>query len=297
MKSIRRVGQRFLSALIKAVRGRQECLPHAIALCALSFAAPLRAQPPIPAPLLDVGIDQHLNEQLPLDLAFRDEQGRAVKLGDYFGSRPVVLILAYYQCPMLCTQVLNGITRTASAMPWPAGEKYHIVVVSIDPTETPGLAAAKKRSYQQLYAYRNAADGWSFLTGDEPQIERLAAAVGYRYRYDPKSKQYAHGSGIMIATPEGKLSRYFYGIDYPTRDLRLALVEASEGKIGSPVDRFLLLCFHYDPLTGRYGVAIMNVIRALGVATVAVLGAFIAMSLRRERKSRIPDLKSSIPNL
>jgi protein SCO1 len=249
----------------------------------LARATTTIGQSPLGPPVPDVGIDQHLDQNVPLDLAFRDEQGRAARLGDYFGDKPVVLVLAYYQCPMLCTQVLNGLTRTASALPWPAGEKYRIVVVSIDPTETAELAAAKKRTYLKLYTYRNTAAGWSFLTGDEANIKRLADAVGYRYRYDPVTRQYAHGSGIMVLTPGGKLSRYFYGIDYPTRDLRLALVEASEGKIGSPVDQVLLLCFHYDPLTGKYGLAIMNVLRVLGAATVAALGSFIVINVRRDR--------------
>jgi protein SCO1/2 len=258
-----------------------------VATMVMAAATQARAQAPIPPIMKDVGIDQKLDGQVPLDLVFRDSDGHEATLGEHFGSKPVILVLAYYQCPMLCTQVLNGLTRTASALPWPAGDKYRIVVVSIDPTEDPSLAAAKKRSYLHLYTHRDAEEGWRFLTGDQANIERLAEAVGYRYRYDERSKQYAHGSGIMIVTPEGKLSRYFYGIDYPSRDVRLALVEASEGKIGSPVDAFLLLCFHYDPLTGRYGLAIINMLRVAGVATVAALGAFMFVNLRRERRDRL----------
>jgi protein SCO1/2 len=248
------------------------------------------AEPPSPSLVSAIGIDQHLGEKLPLDLKFKDDHGKDVTLGECLDGKPTILVLAYYQCPMLCTQVLNSLTRSASALPWPAGEKFRIVVASIDPTETTDMAAAKKRSYVQLYTHRDAAAGWSFLTGDQTNIERLAQAVGFRYHYDEKSKQYAHASGIMVVTPSGELSRYFYGLDYPTVDLRLALVEASEGHIGSPVDQFLLLCFHYDPLTGRYGLAIMNMLRFLGAATVVVLGTFIAVNLRRERRTNEPEV-------
>jgi len=193
----------------------------------------------------------------------------------------VILSLVYYNCPMLCTQVLNGMERSLKDVPMDIGKQFSVVTVSIDPTERPTLASAKRALYTGLYGRPEATQGWHFLTGDEPQIKQLANAVGFRYAYDPASKQFAHASAIMILTPEGKISRYLYGIQYATRDLRLGLVEASEGKIGTPVDQILLFCYHYDPMTGKYGAIIQNVTKVLGSATMLGLGALVFFLMRR----------------
>jgi protein SCO1/2 len=222
----------------------------------------------VPAALQDIRFDQRLNEQIPLELTFNDESGRAVKLGDYFGRRPVILVLAYYQCPRLCTLVLNGLVQGMLEMPLIAGKDFEVITVSFDPRERPDLAASKKESYVQRYGRPGAAEGWHFLTGEESQIHQLADAVGFHYRFDPGKNQYMHASGIMIATPEGRLSRYFYDVKYSGRDLRLGLVEASQNKIGSAVEQILLYCFHYDPTLGRYSASVMNFIRVGGIFTV-----------------------------
>jgi protein SCO1 len=232
----------------------------------------------------DIGIEQHLGAQLPLDATFRDEQGHEVKLADYFGSRPVVVMLVYYRCPMLCTQVLNGFLKSSQAVPLEIGRDYQVVTVSFDPRETPELAAEKKSSYVGAYRRPGAADGWHFLTGDQQNVDRLTETVGFRYRFDPNSNQFAHASGIVLATPDGRLSRYFYGIEYSPDDLRLGLVESSSGQIGSLVDQVLLLCFHYDPLTGKYGLVIANVLRIASSLTVLLLGSFLFAMYRRERR-------------
>ncbi|HTR47582.1 MAG TPA: SCO family protein [Verrucomicrobiae bacterium] len=235
-----------------------------------------------PELLKDVGIDQKLNNSIPLDLTFRDEHGKAVVLAQYFGSKPVILTLVYYNCPMLCTQVLNGLDRSLQQIPMSIGKDFDVLTVSIDPTDQPVLAEAKQAVYTGMYRRPGAAEGWHFLTGEDSQIKQLAAAVGFRYAFDPDSKQYAHASGIMLLTPEGKISRYFYGVTYPERDMRLGLVEASEGKIGSPVDQVLLFCYHYDPHTGKYGLLISRVIQIGGVATVVIGGIFLIMLFRGE---------------
>lgn len=235
-----------------------------------------------PELLKDVGVDQKLNESIPLDLQFSDENGKPVELRQYFGSKPVILSLVYYNCPMLCTQVLNGLERSLKELSLDIGKDYTVVTVSIDPSETHVLAAAKQELYTGLYGRAGAAQGWHFLTGAEPQIKQLAHAVGFRYAYDPTSKQFAHASCIMLLTPEGKISRYFYGITYPSRDLRLGLVDASEGKIGTPVDAILLFCYHYDPGTGKYGLIIARVIQIAGGLTILLLGGLIFILGRRE---------------
>jgi protein SCO1/2 len=235
-----------------------------------------------PELLKDVGIDQKLNDTVPLDLAFRDEHNNPVELAQYFGSKPVILSLVYYSCPMLCTQILNGMDRSLKNIPMSIGTDFNIVTVSIDPTEKPVLAEAKQELYAGMYGRPGAAEGWHFLTGNEPEIKRLADAVGFRYAYDPDSKQFAHASAIILLTPEGKISRYLYGINYPERDLRLALVDASEGRIGSPVDAVLLFCYHYDPHTGKYGLLISRVIQLLGFLTVLLLGIALIFLFRGE---------------
>jgi protein SCO1 len=256
--------------------------PTLAVLAILLAARPVAAQPALPVPLRDVGFDQKLNAQVPLDLAFRDEAGRDVRLGDYCHGKPVILVLAYFRCPMLCSEVLNGLVRGMLDLPFDAGKDFEVVTVSFDPTETPEMATAKKHTYVQRYGKPGAAEGWHFLTGNPDSIRRLTEAVGFRYHYDAAHQQYAHASGIMVLTPTGKLSRYFFDIHFPPRDLRLGLVEASENRIGSPVDQVLLFCFHYDPVEGRYGPAVLNILRLLGGLTVLVLGIIMFVVWRRE---------------
>ena len=241
----------------------------------------------LPPVLKKVGIDQHLNEQLPLDAVFKDEQGREVRLGQFFKGKPVVLSLVYYQCPMLCNQVMNGMLGSFRQISFNVGEQFEVVTVSFDPNETPALAAAKKQTYVAGYNRANGAAGWHFLTGDAANIKRLADAIGFRYTWDEQTKQFAHASGIMIATPEGKLARYFYGIDNPPKDLRLSLVEASANKIATPVDALMLYCYHYDPSTGKYGVVIMNVMRIAGVITIVLIVGLLLLLRRIGRRNRL----------
>ena len=236
--------------------------------------------------LRDIRIEQRLNAQVPLDLAFSDETGRTVQLKEYFGSKPVILVLAYYDCPMLCTLVLNGLTSSLTDLRFNVGHEFSVVTVSFDPREKPPLAAAKKEVYVRRYGREGASAGWHFLTGDEANIKRLTDTVGYRYAFDAETGQFAHASGIMVLTPEGKVSRYFYGIEYPPRDLRLGLVEASNNQIGSPADQVLLLCYHYDIATGRYAPIAVNVMRLGGALTVALLASVIIVMLRKEGKRR-----------
>ncbi len=236
-----------------------------------------------PPALREVGIDQRLGEQVPLDLAFRDETGQPVTLRDFVHDKPVVLTLVYYECPMLCTLVLNGLVRAMNVLAFDAGKEFEIVTVSFDPHDRPELARKKKATYLDEYRRAGAAGGWHFLTGDQPEIERLARAVGYRYTYLPEEKQFAHAAAIMVLTPDGKLARYFYGVEYSPRDLRLGLVEAADRRIGNPVDQLLLYCYAYDPATGTYGAVAMRLIRLGGVATLLALGGFIVVMRRRER--------------
>jgi protein SCO1 len=234
----------------------------------------------LPGPLKSVGIDQKLNEQVPLDAVFKDEQGREVRLGDFFKGKPVVLSLVYYSCPMLCNQVLNGMLSSFRQVTFNAGEQFEVVTVSFDPRETPELAAAKKQTYVKAYNRPTGNAGWHFLTGDEANIKRLTDAVGFRYTWDEQTKQFAHASGIMVTTPEGRLARYFYGIEYSPKDLRLGLVEASQNQIGSPVDSLMLYCYHYDPATGKYGAAVMNIVKAAGVITIVLIAGLLVLLIK-----------------
>lgn len=258
----------------------------------LSFAAGARAQDVFlqnpsgkPEVLQNVGLDQKLNNQVPLDIPFRDEHGATVTLRQLIQDKPAILTLVYYQCPMLCTEVLNATLNTLKEVPLSIGKDFNVITLSIDATEKPVLADAKQIMYAGLYGRPGAVHGWHFLTGDEPQIQQLAASVGYRFVYDKASSQFAHASGIMVLTPEGRVSRYFYGISYPSRDVRLGLVEASEGRIGSPVDAILLFCYHYEPSTGKYGVAILNIVRAAGALTVVLIALIVVLFLRREKRA------------
>ena len=246
----------------------------------------------LPAPLREIGFDQYIDQRVPLDTTFRDESGATVRLGDYFGRKPVVLVFAYYDCPMLCTQVINGLSSALGVMSLNPGRDFEIVTVSFNPRDTPASAAAKKANYLERYRRPGAAAGWHFLTGDQANIDRLTKAAGFRYAWDAETGQYAHPSGVIVLTPDGRLSKYLFGIEYGPRDLRLGIVEASAGKVGTPVDSLLLYCYHYDPMTGRYGLAIMRAIRMAGAATVLAIGAFIVVMVRRERQPK--NLKSAL---
>jgi protein SCO1/2 len=257
-------------------------------LAGLLAAAAAQAQPSaaptgLPRALREVAFDQRLGETLPLDVALRDEAGRAVRLGDYFGRRPVVLSLVYYECPMLCTLTLNGLVSALGVLTLDPGREFELVTVSFDSRDTPELAAAKKQAYLSRYRRPGAEAGWHFLTAEPDAIERITRAVGFRYAWDAETRQFAHPAGVVVATPEGKIARYLYGIEYAPKDLRLAVVEASAGKVGQPIDQLLLFCYQYDPTTGGYGVAIMRIVRVGGIATVLALAGFITMMLRRER--------------
>ena len=236
-----------------------------------------------PGLLGKIGIDQRLNAQVPLDVTFVEETGREVRLGEYFGKRPVILALVYYECPMLCTQVLNGLVSALATLKFEAGREFDVVAVSINPREGPGLAAQKKAAYLERYGRPHTAAGWHFLTGREENIRLLADAVGFRYEFVEDIGQYAHGAGVELLTPKGTISRYYYGIEYSPRDIRFGVIEASEERIGTPVDDVLLLCFHYDPATGKYGATAIGLVRIGGVATVLAFLAFLFVSLRRER--------------
>ncbi len=270
----------------------------AIALVA-SLAATAQAQPDapglrekpgtlsttVPTPLQKVAYEQRLDQQLPLDLPFRDEDGRSVQLRQYFGERPVVLAFVYYECPMLCTQVLNGLTMSLGVLPESVGKEFDVVTVSFDPRETPVLASAKKKAYLDRYGRDGAAAGWHFLTGDQHAITALTDAAGFKYAWDTASNQFAHASGILVTTPQGRVSRYFFGIEYAPRDLKFALMESSAGRIGSLVDQLLLYCYHYDPAKGSYALVAMNAVRVGGAVTVIALAGFVVIALRREKNA------------
>jgi len=236
----------------------------------------------IPEPLREIGFDQNIDQKLPLDARFVDEEGKTVTLGTYYGKRPVLLAFVYYTCPMLCTQVLNAMTSTINTLTMNAGQDFDVVLISIDPRETPAQAAAKKAEYLHRYKRPGAENGWHFLTGEDAEIKRTAKAAGFRYTWDEQTQQYAHPTGIIVTTTDGRNARYLFGIEYGPRDLKLALVDASEGKVGSFVDQLLLYCYHYDPMTGRYGVYVMRALRIAGVATVLMIGTFIVVMVRRE---------------
>jgi protein SCO1/2 len=236
----------------------------------------------VPPQLRDVTFKQRLNEMLPLDASFRDENGQSVALGQFFGRRPVVLAFVYYQCPMLCTQVMNGLSSALKVMPFEAGKDFDVVLISFDPRDTPAVATEKKRAHLVYWSAEKDAAAWHLLTGDEASIRRVTSAAGFTYRWDDRTGQFAHVSGVLITTPDGRLSRYFYGIEYSPKELRLALVESGEGKVGSAIDELLLYCFHYDPESGRYGLLVMNLVRLGGVLTVLFIGGFILVMRRRE---------------
>jgi len=249
---------------------------------------PGQASSSIPAPLREIGFDQNLDQRIPLDTSFRDETGRVVRLGEYFGKRPVVMLFAYYDCPMLCTQVISGLASALNILSLQPGRDFELVTVSFDPRDTPASAASKKAHFIERYQRPGAAEAWHFLTGDAASIRTLTKVAGFRYVWDEPTKQFAHPSGVIVLTPDGRLARYLFGIEYGPRDLRFALVEASEGKVGNPADALLLYCYHYDPMTGRYGLVIMRALRLAGIVTVFTLGAFIIVMVRREKRSQRP---------
>jgi protein SCO1/2 len=244
------------------------------------MSPPANSRPPR---LENVGIEQHLDAQVPPDLIFRDETGKTVKLGDYFGQKPLILNLVYYNCTMLCGEALAGLASAMRLVKFDVGNQFDVITVSFDPRETPEMAAAKKIDYVKRYGRANAAAGWHFLTGQAESINALTKTVGFQYQYDAKSNQYAHATAIMVLTPQGRISRYFYGVDFPPKDLRMGLVEASQGKIGNAVDAVLLYCYHYDPETGKYGAMVSNILRLAAAATILLLGGLLFVLWRLDR--------------
>jgi len=238
------------------------------------MSPPANVRPP---GLKNVGIEQHLNEQIPPNLAFRDETGKAVQLGDYFGKKPMILNLVYYQCPMLCGEVLSGLESALRVLKFDVGKEFEVLTVSFDPKETPEMAAAKKAEYIKRYGRAGAAEGWHFLTGAQASIDALTKAAGFQYQYDSTSGQFAHATAIMVLTPEGKIAQYYYGVEFAPKDLRLGLIQASQNKIGNLVDEVLLYCYHYDPNTGKYGAIISRVLQLAAGATILMLGTFLVV--------------------
>ncbi len=282
-----------------ASRPALSLLIPALALLLLNDATAFAAQG-APSSLSDEKLSeikfiQKLNGQVSLDLPFRDEDGTVVKLGDYFGQRPVILVLGYYECPMLCTLVLNGMVEALQDLKLDMGKQFSVVNVSINPKETPKLAAAKKQTYLKRYGRHGAAAGWHFLTGNESAIHQLAQEVGFGYAYDPSIQQYAHPSGLIILTPDGKVARYLFGVSFSPKELDAALQDATHQKVGSPVEQFILLCFHYSPLTGKYGNLVMTIVRISGVATLLGLAGVMITLARRRRRER--NRSRDLPNL
>lgn len=250
-------------------------------LSLVSFARAHDASRPIP--LRDVEFDQKLNSQIPLDLSFTDERGVPVQLRQYFGGKPIILNFVYYKCRDLCPLLLDGMVRTLRGVSFDIGTEFDVLTVSIDPHDNAALAAAQKRDFLARYGRPGSERGWHFLTGAEAAIDKLAEAVGFHYSFDATTGEFAHATGIVLLTPTGKTSRYFYGIEFSPRDVRLGLVEAGEGKIGTPIDQLLLFCYHYDPVTGKYGPFVTNLVRLGGLITAVGLAGFILWMLRRER--------------
>jgi protein SCO1/2 len=244
------------------------------------MSPPANVRPPY---LTNVGIEQHLDGQVPPDLAFVDDTGHPVKLGDYFGKKPLILNLVYYNCTMLCGEALAGLSASMKMIKFDVGNQFDVVTVSFNPRETPEIAAAKKVEYLKRYGRPNAAAGWHFLTGPPESINALTKAVGFQYQYDATKDQYAHATAIMVLTPQGRIARYFYGVDFPPKDLRLGLVEASRGKIGNPVDQVLLYCYHYDPAAGKYGAVVSNMLKVGAGLTIFLLGGMLLILIRLDR--------------
>ena len=246
------------------------------------MSPPANVRPP---GLKNVGIEQHLDEPIPPDLIFRDETGKSVRLGDYFGNKPAILNLVYYRCPMLCGEVLSGLESALRVLKFDVGKEFDVLTVSFDPRETPDMATKKKAEFLKRYGRPGAAAGWHFLTGPQDSIDGLTKAAGFQYQYDPKTGQFAHSTAIMVLTPEGKIAQYYYGVEYAPKDLRLGLIQASENKIGNLADQVLLYCYHYDPTTGKYGAIVARVLQLSGLATVLLLGVLMTVLIRHGRGS------------
>ncbi len=244
------------------------------------MSPPANVRPP---GLKNVGIEQHLDEQIPPDLTFRDETGKPVRLGDFFGKKPLILNLVYYQCPMLCGEVLSGLESALRVLKFDVGKEFDVLTVSFDPRETPDMATKKKAEFLKRYGRPGAVDGWHFLTGPQDSIDALTKAAGFQYQYDPKTGQFAHSTAIMVLTPAGKIAQYYYGVEYAPKDLRLGLIQASENKIGNLSDQVLLYCYHYDPTTGKYGAIIARVLQLSGLATILLLGVLMTVLIRYGR--------------
>ena len=275
-------------------RGLRAAGSAALLMAAVALPAAAQRTEPLPKDLEGVGITEHPGAKLPLNLEFKDEDGKTVHLSQYFtGDRPVILTLGYFRCPMLCTLVLNGLVDGLKGVPWVSGHEFDIVTVSIDPTETSTLAKLKKENYLSDYGRAGAAGGWHFLTGREEDVRKLADAVGFHYRYIKENGQFAHPTAIFVVTPDGRMGRYLYGVQYPSKTLRLALPETGEGKIGTTTDRFLLYCFHYDAQEGRYVVAAANLMRLGGVMTALVVGVWLFASWRRGAHKFQPERSAS----
>ena len=254
-----------------------------------------RAQETVGGVVSQVGFDQKLGIQLPLDLRFHDDLGRDLRLGELFGRRPVILAPVYFRCPLLCNQLLNGLTRSLKPVSLAAGKDFDVIAFSINPAETPDLAGPKKRAYLDQYDRPGSANGWHFLVGDQPAITALTKAIGFRYTFNPQTELYAHAAGVVIVTPEGKIARYFYGIDFPPKELESELTRARAGHIGNPIGRLLLLCYDYDAATGKYTLSIMRLLRVAGTATAVALGAFVCLMFRREAKERRKQISAHEP--
>jgi protein SCO1/2 len=243
------------------------------------------ATPP-PQILGNISIDQNLKQQVPLDLPFKDENGREVKLSDYFGSKPVILSLVYYECPMLCTETLNGMVSAFKVLKFDVGKEFNVVTISFDARETPALAAEKQKNYLRQYGRPGAEQGWHFLTGPQSSIDAVTKSVGFHYAWDQSTQQFAHATALFLLTPDGKIAQYYYGVEFSPRDLRFGIIEASQGKTGTVVDQVLLYCFHYDPRSGKYGAIITRVVQLAGGITILLLGGFLIAMFRLEPKHR-----------
>lgn len=243
----------------------------------------------MPEIMKKVGIEQRLNEQVPFDTEFKDEKGKTVKIGEYFGKRPVILALVYYECPMLCNEVLNGLTGSLKGLTFSAGKEFDVLAISFDARENdkPDLAERKKQGYLERYERVGSENGWHFLTGTQDSIDKVAEAVGFRYEFDKESNQFAHNGGIMVITPEGKISRYFYGIDYAPKDVKFAIMDSSQEKIGNPAEQLLLYCYHYDPSKGKYGLQILSVLRLISIAMLIGMGAMFFVYWRKNKKKSL----------
>jgi protein SCO1 len=265
----------FVLSVVMAILGTATAFGQGMTQGIMSPPANMR-----PPGLKNVGIEQHLNDQIPPDLTFRDETGKSVRLGDYFGKKPLILNLVYYQCPMLCGEVLSGLESALRVLKFDVGKEFDVLTVSFDPKETPEMAAAKKAEFLKRYGRAGAADGWHFLTGPPVSVDALTKAAGFDYEYDPKTNQFAHATAIMVLTPEGRIAQYYYGVEFAPKDLRLGLVQASQGKIGSIVDEVLLYCYHYNPDTGKYGAIISRVLKIAAGTTIFMLGTFLIVLFR-----------------